>query len=125
MISWDYVGHGPADSRIRRARALEARRTAERADALDFLLNGDEGGRHSDVCVHALRDDEPCSREYDPLPYPSIKSRSGRIVVTARQQALPAKETMYVGTGVGALYELPDTEGHLWQLAGWNVGAQS
>lgn len=103
-----------------RAAQLAKRREAERADAWDFLVFGDDDKRHAKWCVHAqacTHDGscqrevcQPCSRTYDPLPSP----RDGG-------GAAPEPARFYAGTGVGALYGLPGSEQHLWQLAGWNV----
>lgn len=97
----------PAAARARRAADLERRRNTEHADALDFLVYGDEGprGPHAARCVH----DVPCAREYDPLPYP---------------EAMP-DPSLYEGTGIAALYGLPGGEAHAWQLAGWNLNPRS
>lgn len=89
-------------ARTRRFLEVEAQRSHEQADALDFLVYGDDDGRHTERC---LFQDEPCSRTYDPLPFPD---------------AAPTPAAWYVGTGIGALYGLGG-EQHLWQLAGWNV----
>lgn len=83
------------------AEAARRRREAEREDALDFLMHGDADGRHSDKCIH----EEPCSRDYNTMPYPD---------------ALPDAKH-YAGTGIGALYGFENTERFLWRLAGWNV----
>lgn len=95
----------PFEARARRAVELAQRRNAEANDALDFLFLGDEDGRHSAKCIHP----EPCSRDYDPLPYPEAEPDS----------------RLYEGTGIGALYGAPNCEAHLWQLAGWNLNPRS
>jgi hypothetical protein len=97
-------------ARAKRAADVAARRNAEAACALDFLVYGDdeERGCHSARCVHGPLD--PCSRSYDPLPYP---------------EAEPADQALYEGTGIGALYGVPGCEGHEWQLAGWNLTPRS
>jgi hypothetical protein len=106
----ELVSRAPADDVARRATATAKRRNAEANDALDFLFLGDEHGRHAKRCVHALSGREPCSRTYDPRPH---------------RQAGPDEPRFYEGTGVGALYGLPNTECHLWQLAGWNIVPRS
>lgn len=109
MASWA-EDRAPADARAKLAAARAARRNAEANDALDFMFLGDEDGRHTAKCVHALAGGEPCAREYDPLPY---------------AEAAPEPAHDYAGTGIGALYGLPGTEEHLWQLAGWNLAPRS
>lgn len=105
-MSAEFVNRAPAEAMARRAVELAIVRNRQAADALDFLVYGDEGGRHANKCVHALAGREPCSREYDPLPYP---------------EAAPAEPRMYEDTGIAALYDLPGGEAHAWQLAGWNL----
>lgn len=102
------VSRAPIRARANNAARLLRRRAAERADARDYLVHGDEAG-HRNVCIHALAGDAPCARDYDPLPAPLYS------------EARPTPSHWYDGTGVGALYGLPNTERHLWQLAGWNV----
>lgn len=114
----DYVGHRAAGALARDAQRLAKRRLAQFKDARDFLWNGDKAGRHVERCVYALACEhdsgcrregcQPCSRDYDPMPYP---------------EAAPEPAREYAGTGVGALYGLPGTEQHLWQLAGWSVAS--
>ena len=82
------------------------RRNDEALCALDFLVWGDTRGVHSKFCVHG--EDDPCARTYNPRPYP---------------EASPDPR-LYEGTAIGALYGLPGTERHLWQLAGWNLTTQ-
>lgn len=76
--------------RAKHAAEIARRRSDEQACALDFLVYGDEGD-HADNCVHALAGGEPCSRDYDLWPVP---------------EAEPTPSSMYVGTGIGALYGL-------------------
>lgn len=92
----------PLEGRLKRAAEVAKRRNAEANDALDFVFLGNEDGRHDAKCLHAV----PCSRDYDPSPYP---------------EAVPADPRMYEGTGIAALYGLPGGEAHAWQLAGWNL----
>ena len=97
----EFLNVAPAEARARQAADVARRRNAEANDALDFLVYGDEDGRHSAKCIN-----EPtCSRDYDPLPYP---------------EAAP-DPALYEGTAIAALYGLPGGERHAWQLAGWNV----
>jgi hypothetical protein len=96
----------PAEARARRMTDRAQWRNIEANDAMDFLFMGDDEGRHRERCVHA----EPCSRNYDPLPYP---------------EAEPHDTRLYDGTGIGALYGAQDSERHLWQLAGWNLVPRS
>lgn len=102
-----------AVARARHAAEVRKRREAEVFDALDFLIRGDDGGRHAEKCVHTAAG-EPCSRNYDPLPYP---------------EAMPADPHTYRGTGVGALYGLGmETESGRSlapDLAGWNLTPRS
>lgn len=102
----EFLNTAPAQAREQLFKLRASQRNREFADALDFIVYGDEDGRHAETCVHA----EPCAREYDPLPYP---------------EALPAEPRLYEGTGIGALYGLPETDCHLWQLAGWNLVPRS
>ncbi len=95
-----------ADARARNFARVAQERGAQQSDALDFLVYGDEDGRHAETCVHG----EPCSRTYDPLPY---------------AEAAPEPQEWYAGTGIGALYDLPGSERHAWQLAGWNLAPGS
>jgi hypothetical protein len=85
---------------MRNKRALEgdSRRNKEQAGAWEFLTTGDT--------ELPSPDGELWSRRYDPLPYP---------------EALPDELFTYEGTGIGALYGLPGSEIHAWQLAGWNL----
>lgn len=106
----ELVNRTPQYSIDARAREVAKQRDREHADALDFVVYGDEDGRHTSKCVHALAGREPCSRTYDPRPY---------------AEALPAESRMYAGTGVGLLYGLPGSEVHAWQLAGWNLAPGS
>lgn len=114
----ELVHRSPDDARARHFAGVAARRNAEANDAMDFLFLGDEDGRHAEKCIHAV----PCSRTYDPMPYP---------------EAEPHDSRMYEGTGLGALYGLgderalamADEEGDLiivtrslvTELAGWNL----
>ena len=82
----------------KRALELGSRRAKEQAGAWEFLTTGS-----SEL---PSPDDQPWSRDYDPLPYP---------------EALPDDLHRYEGTGIGALYGLPGSEVHAWQLAGWNL----
>jgi hypothetical protein len=99
------------DAREARAAELRARRGREHACALDFLVYGDAEDRepHATRCIHP----DPCSRNYDPMPYP---------------EAMPMGR-LYEGTGIGALYELGmETEsGRSFapDLAGWNLMPRS
>lgn len=102
----ELMNKAPSEAVARRAAAVEARRNAEANDALDFMFLGDDEGRHAEKCVHAKAGGAPCSRGYDPMPYP---------------EAAPADPGMYEGAGIAALYGLPGGEAHLWQLAGWNL----
>lgn len=63
---------------------------------MHFLTEGHDA--HLVHCIHA----EPCSRNYDPGEE-------------------PFHPTLYEGTGIAALYDLPGGERHAWQLAGWNL----
>lgn len=102
----EFINRAPQRALDARARELSKLRSREQDDALDFLVYGDEDGRHSDTCVHS----EPCAREYDPLPY---------------REAEPAEPAMYAGTGIGVLYGLPGSDAFAWQLAGWNLVPRS
>lgn len=94
------LSKAPADDVAKRAAEASLRRDREWADALHFLVYGeDEHAKRGCIC------DLPCSRDYDPLPY---------------ADAAPDAR-MYEGTGIGALYGLPGGEFHAWQLAGWNL----
>jgi hypothetical protein len=88
-------------ARTKRAEAVARRRLAERICRSDFLWRGD---------AHQCTQEEPCSRDYDPMPYP---------------EALPKDLRMYEGTGIGAIYGLDYSTDMAWQLAGWNIGRQS
>ncbi len=92
-----------AQTRARRQRDTELaeRRQREAADALDFLYHGDLDDRHSKRCIHAV----PCSRDYNPRPYPEAE----------------ADPKMYEGTGIGLLYGLSGPRRLLLELAGWNL----
>jgi hypothetical protein len=111
----------PLASRVKRAGEAVKARAKEREDAWDFLVNGDSDGRHAIGCPH----DEPCRREYDPMPYP---------------EAAPTDPRMYDGSGIGALYGGPfetcstheDDDGEhelvrtfAGDLAGWNLNPRS
>jgi hypothetical protein len=102
-VNPELADRAPAHDVAKRAAEAWRRREKEANDALDFLFLGNEDGRHDARCVHAV----PCSRDYDPVPYP---------------EATPTDVRMYEDTGIGALYGLPGGEAHAWQLAGWNVG---
>jgi hypothetical protein len=95
-----------AEARHRRALAAERRRQDEALCARDFLTWGDTRGSHAKFCVFGA--DDPCSRTYDPWPYPEAEP----------------DPSLYEGTGIGALYGLPGSEVHAWQLAGWNLTTQ-
>lgn len=84
--------------RTKRSEEVTSRRAKEQAGAWEFLTTGNT--------ELPSPDDEPWSRNYDPLPYP---------------EALPDELRMYEGTGIGALYGLPGSEVLAWQLAGWNL----
>lgn len=84
---------------------LAERREREKADALDYLFHGDPEGRHTKRCIHAV----PCSREYNPMPYPEA-------AVDPR---------MYEGTGVGLLYGLDGPRFLLLETAGWSLGGKT
>ena len=101
MASWH-------EARRKRDDELAKRREAERVDAYDFRVDGDE--EHAPHCVHALAGGQPCSRTYDPKPY---------------REAAPDETRLYEGTGIGLLYGLPGCERHAYQLAGWNVAPGS
>lgn len=83
------------------------RRLEESLDAWAYQVDGDD--LHAAHCVHLKHGGRVCSRTYDPLPY---------------KEALPSDLRMYAGTGIGALYGLSESEGHAWQLAGWNVATR-
>lgn len=103
----EFIDLPPADARRQHAADLARRRGEEHADALDFLVFGDEAGRHAEHCVHA----EKCSRTYDPLPVP---------------EAEPVDLRLYEGTAVGALYGFgPLTSYHAAQLAGWTLAPRT
>lgn len=102
-----YGDRAPAAIVERNAKDAALRRGREQADRLHFLVYGHDEHHsrvHVDGQVGCLCD-EPCSRNYDPLPYP---------------EAALTNENDYVGTGIGLLYGLGG-EQHAWQLAGWNV----
>lgn len=90
-----------AEARHRRALAAERRRRDEALCAWDFLTWGDTRGAHADFCIHPPLL-PACSRVYDPGPRPE-------------------DESLYEGTGIGALYGLAGSEHHAWQLAGWTL----
>lgn len=96
--------------RRRNATDVAARRNAEAACALDFLVYADDGprGPHAPRCDHTLAGRDACARVYDPQPYP---------------EAVP--DAAYEGTGIGALYGLPGCESHAWRLDGWNLDPRS
>jgi hypothetical protein len=106
----ELLNRAPDASVLRLLAAAAKRRNDEANDALDFLFLGDADGRHAAKCVHALAGGEPCSRSYDPLPYP---------------EAEPADARLYEGTGIAALYGLPGGEAHAWQLAGWTLAPRA
>lgn len=92
-----------------------ARRAAEQACALDFLVYGDgepgtflghrvQGVTHAERCVHGPS--RACSRTYDPMPY---------------DEAEPVDARLYEGTGIGALYGLPGSEDVVLELEGWEL----
>lgn len=107
----DHQGASP-DAALRARRVfderLAQRRERERACALDFIYHGNLDGRHDKRCVHA----EPCSRNYQPRPYP---------------EAEPVDLKEYEGTGIGLLYGAgpdyldSDARRMLLTLAGWNL----
>lgn len=106
-----FMDFAPPEARDRRRNEVRARRNAEAACALDFLVYGDgdadDPRPHAERCVHGA--DDPCSRNYDPYP---------------TREAEP-EGRMYENTGIGALYGLPGCEGLMWQLAGWNLVPRS
>lgn len=101
----------PDEARARHAGEVRKRRNLEAACALDFLVYGDDEkrGPHAERCVHASAGLDPCSRYYDPLPYPEAAPEPG----------------LYEGTGIGALYGVPGGEHLLGQMAGWNLNPRS
>lgn len=118
----------PEAIRARVAADNANRRNAEANDALNFQFGldvvivgevvDDEGnlvhpGRaihDPEKCLHALSASGPCSREYDPLPYPEAEPHDG---------------SLYEGTGIAALYGLPGGERHAYNLAGWTLVPRS
>lgn len=87
-------GQARRDNDDAKARAREA----DSACALDFLTRPDHGERC--VCT------PPCSRDYDPMPYP---------------EAEPHPLRDYEGTGIGALYGGPMRPDQVAALAGWSL----
>lgn len=95
-----------------------ARRAAEQACALDFLVYGDGqdyppaiivglpvvGVKHAERCVFGPA--HACSRTYDPMPY---------------AEAEPDR-ALYEGTAIGALYGMPGPEP---ALEGWELKPRS
>lgn len=88
----------PDKARADDAEARAKARDAERLCRFDFLTRPD----HEERCVCA----PPCSRDYDPAPYP---------------EAPPHPLQDYEGTGVGALYGGPMSSAQAASLAGWNI----
>lgn len=86
----------PARLREQNARHARRQREVEILDRFQFALYGED---------HECRLDDPCSRDYDPLPYP---------------EATPHPTDRYVGTGVGALYGLSGDR-FADELAGWRL----
>jgi hypothetical protein len=123
----EYTDIAPDAVRASIAADAAERRGREQACALDFLVYADEDherGPHRARCVHGMAD--PCSRDYDPLPYP---------------EAEPVDFKLYAGTSIGALYGMgaevtrtwKDDDGNpvevtrslLGDLAGWNLTPRS
>jgi hypothetical protein len=71
-----------------------------------FLTEGQEA-------VEALKIKPPWgrkwNRDYNPLPYPEAKPRGMHRI------------EMFMGTGVGGIYGIMDSQDLLWTLAGWNL----
>lgn len=107
-----------AEARAQHAAAASARRNAEAACALDFLVYGDGspamfmghtvvGVTHAERCVFGPA--KACSRTYDPMPY---------------AEAEPADTRLYEGTAIGALYGMPGPE-LAPLLEGWEIAPRS
>lgn len=87
---------------LKNAERVLKRRHAERTDAWDFKVRPET---HEERCMFVGSGEEPCSRDYDPLP---------------DDESIPDRD-LYDGTGIGAVYGFPNSAQHAWQLAGWNV----
>ena len=85
-------------ARFKRNEEVAKRARQDAACAWRFLH---EGEPHD--CIHPQ---DPCSREYNPLP---------------AREAFPEDVRMYEDTAIGYLYGLIDTERYAWQTAGWNI----
>lgn len=68
----------------------------------------EEAARQAKVEADALSD--AAAHVYDPRPYP---------------EAMPHDPTLYAGTGIGALYGLPDSEHFLAELGDWTLGKET
>jgi len=88
--------------RAKRATEVAKRRNAEANDAYDFRYFGDEEGRHSARCLFAKRGGPACARDYILFEEPD-------------------DPTLYEGTGIGALYGLPNTDQFAYLMAGWTI----
>ncbi len=106
----------PESALAKDAAEKAAAREAEAACRRDFLRRPD----HEKRCICS----PPCSRDYDPLPYPKTVAHAFTehpAVISARQKALPAGDALYEGTGIGALYGGRMSAAQAASLAGWNI----
>jgi len=97
-----------APAQIRVVLAYERALARERQlwAAYIFLTEGEEAAK-------ALKIKPPYgrkwNRDYNPLPYPEAKPRGEHRI------------DMFMGTGIGTIYRMMDSQHLLWQLAGWNL----
>jgi hypothetical protein len=96
----------PAEIRVILAYERALARERQIWAAYVFLTEGQEA-------VEALRIKpswgRKWSRDYNPLPYPEAKPRGEHRI------------DMFIGTGVGTIYGLMESEHLIWMLAGWNI----
>lgn len=100
----------PAQIRVLLAYERALAREKQKWAAYVFLTEGQEA-------VEKLRIKPPYgkkwNRDYNPLPYPEAKPRGEHRI------------DMFMGTGVGAIYRMMDSEHLLWTLAGWTLTMKS
>lgn len=104
-LGTEFNGRAPQRVLDLNRQSVTKEQVASLLDAVHFLTEGHDA--HAEKgCMHAI----PCSRDYDPLPYP---------------EALPTPEKEYAGTGIGFLYGLNEAPAYAAELAGWNVRSAS